>query len=197
MKRLSLVLVAAAVLIAVFASAPARAQAVGATDIDITLPSIVILHYFSSVDIEITEAGLITFLGYASDEVDEGLQAPAAGGFVQDLSLVPSVPTGDPSAALLTLQNAWAVRAIGGVGQQTQVSIAATDATLANGTATISIDAAEVESGAAGPAASIQFAPPGLSAPRMGNVLLTLDLATATLSGQYIDGLYTITAQNV
>ena len=31
-----------------FSSAPAQAQAVGATDIDITLPDIVILHYFSS-----------------------------------------------------------------------------------------------------------------------------------------------------
>ena len=197
MKRFSVILVAAAVLIAVFAPAPARAQAVGATAIDITLPSIVILHYFSEVDIEITEAGLITFLGYGSNEVDEGLEAPAAGGFTQDLTLSPSVPTGDPAAALLTLQNAWAVRAIGASGQQTQVSIAPTDATLANGAATITIDAAEVQSGVVGPGASIQFAPPGLSVPRLGDVLLTLDLSSANLSGQYIDGLYTITAQNV
>jgi hypothetical protein len=54
-----------------------------------------------------------------------------------------------------------------------------------------------VRSGIVGPGASIQFAPPGLAAPRYGDVILELDLTSATLSGVYIDGLYTITAQNV
>jgi hypothetical protein len=197
MRRLTVLVIAAAVLIAVFASAPARAQAVGATDIDISLPSIVILHYFSEVDITINEAGLRAFLGYASNAVDQGTGAPGAGGFTQDLAIAPMAPTGDLSAADLTLTNAWAVRAIGASGANTQVSIVATDPTLANGTATITIDTAEVRSGIVGPGASIQFAPPGLAAPRYGDVILELDLTSATLSGVYIDGLYTITAQNV
>ena len=70
----------------------AHAQASGATDIDITLPDIVILHYFSNVDISITGDELGTFLtGVAGDQtIDEGTSAPAAAGFTQDLGMVPS-----------------------------------------------------------------------------------------------------------
>jgi len=139
MRRLTVLLATAVILIGVFWAAPARAQAVGATDIDISLPSIVILHYFTNVDIDITEAGLVTFLGYASNAVDQGTEAPGPGGFIQDLTISPTAPTGNLGAADLTLQNAWAVRAVGAAGANTQVSIAITDATLTNGAASITI----------------------------------------------------------
>jgi hypothetical protein len=116
------------------ATSPAQAQAVGATDVDITIPDIVILHYFSAVDVQITSDALGTYLtGSAGDSsVDEGTAAPAAGGFDQDLNIGPSaVLTGDPTAAVLVLRNAWAVRAISlAGGANTQLAIANTDPTL-------------------------------------------------------------------
>jgi hypothetical protein len=93
---------------------PARAQASGATDVDITIPDIVILHYFSSVQVTVTQAALGTFLtGTAGDQaIDEGTPT-FTGAFDHDLTIGPSALTGgDPAAAVMILRNAWAVRSI-------------------------------------------------------------------------------------
>ena len=189
-------------LVLVLAMTPAaNAQATGATDIDITLPDIVILHYFSNVDISITGAALGTFLtGVAGDQsIDEGTSAPAAGGLTQDLGMVPSALSGgDPSAAVLTLTNAWAVRSISLAGAtDTTLDIALTDDTLTHaGGSTIVISSAAVDAGA-GPGDPITFAAPGLANPEIGDVVLTLDLTNAGVGGDYLDGVFTLTASNL
>jgi hypothetical protein len=181
-----------------------QAQASGASDLDITLPDIVVLHYFSDIDIDISAAALGTFLyGTASGEIaiNEGTAAPAAGGFTQDLTMTATAPTGDPSAVDLTLQNAWAVSSVRlwGAGAQTEVRISITDATLTHGASgdTITISSGEVSSGGLGPAASIQFDPTGLFTPRYGDVTLELDLTNATWGGVYEDGEFTLEAENI
>jgi hypothetical protein len=184
------------------ATSPAQAQAVGATDVDITIPDIVILHYFSSVDVEITSSALGTYLtGSAGDSsVDEGTVSPAAAGFDQDLNIVPSaVLTGDPAAAVLVLRNAWAVRAISlAGGANTQLDIANTDDTLDHATtaATITVTDVSVDDGTSS-GATISFAAPGLVTPVVGDVSLTLDLTNADNAGVYEDGIYTLTATNI
>jgi hypothetical protein len=188
-------------LVLAFTAMPASAQATGATDIDITLPDIVILHYFSEVDVTITDTALGSFLtGTPGDSsIDEGLAAPAAGGFTQDLAMVPSALTGDPSAAVLVLQNAWAVRAIslaGGTNTQLAISITDNLLELSAGGPSITISSGAVDDGASN-GASIQFAAPGLVSPQLGDVELTLDMTNATNAGQYVDGVYTLTATNV
>jgi hypothetical protein len=176
----------------------ANAQASGATDIDITLPDIVILHYFSNVDISITGDALGTFLtGVAGDQsIDEGTSAPVAGGFTQDLGIGPSALTGgDPAAAVLTLLNAWAVRSIA-TDADTTLDIAVTDDTLTHaGGGTIVISSATVDAGA-GAGDPITFASPGLVNPEVGDVVLTLNLTNADAGGDYLDGVFTLTATN-
>lgn len=180
----------------------AQAAAVGATDVDITLPDIVILHYFSDVDVEITNGALGTFLtGTLGDSsIIETTPVLAAGGMTQDLSISPtSALTGDPTAAVLTLQNAWAVRAISlAGGTNTQLAIANTDATLdhASTSATITVTAVAVDDGTSN-GTSIQFASPGLVSPVVGDVELTLDLTDAINAGVYEDAVFTLTATNV
>jgi hypothetical protein len=178
----------------------ANAQATGATDVDITLPDIVILHYFSNVDIQITGGALGTFLtGVAGDQsIDEGTSTPAAGGFTQDLGIGPSALSGgDPSAAVLTLTNAWAVRSISFAGvTDTTLDIALTDDTLTHsGGGTIVITSATVDAGA-GAGDPITFAAPGLANPEVGDVVLTLDLTNADAGGDYLDGVFTLSATN-
>jgi len=181
-------------------SAPIQAQATGATDVDITIPDIVILHYFSDVDIQIGSNEFGTFLtGVAGNSsVDEGTAAPAAGGFTQDLAIAPNALTGDPSSAVLTLQNAWAVRAVGNAGAQTQLAITVTDGTLDHATsaATMTISSAVVDDGTSN-GATITFAAPGLFAPETGDVELTLDMTNSTDAGEYQDGVFTLTATNL
>ena len=202
LSRLSRVALWVAVLSVAMGLVPtARAAAVGATDVDITIPDIGILHYFSEVDVTITNAALGTLLtGTAGDSIiDEIPHAAAVGGFGPDLAISPSALTGgDPSAVVLTLQNASAVRAISSLGQtNTTLTIANTDATLdhATTTATITITGAEVAVGAT-QGTSIAFAAPGLVTPTTGDVELTLDLTNAINAGEYQDGVYTLTASN-
>jgi len=179
----------------------ANAQASGATDIDITLPDIVILHYFSNVDISITGDALGTFLtGVAGDQsIDEGTSTPVAGGLTQDLGIGPSALTGgDPAAAVLTLTSAWAVRSISLAGAtDTTLDIALTDDTLTHaGGGTIVISAAAVDAGT-GPGDPITFTAPGLVNPEIGDVVLTLNLTDADAGGDYLDGVFTLTASNL
>lgn len=196
-------LLAASVLAAVVAlalvSSSAHAQAVGATDVDINLPNIVVLHYFSNVDISINAATLEAFLGYSGNDVDEGTTS-ASNSFSPDLDISSSLtaPTGDPTAAQLVLTNAWAVRALGGAGSSIQIAIANTDSTLTNAVGgSITVSAVGVQTGGGGFAGTQTFAPTGLSTPKVGDVRLTLNMASAVRSGDYLDGVYTLTVTNL
>jgi len=196
--------VSSAALALLLCSAPVHAQAVGATDIDITIPDIVILHYFSSVSVSIDGADLGNFLTGnpgAAQKFDEGTVSVGPGGFTQNLNITPTGLTGNPAAALLTLENAWAVRAIsGGASTQTQLAIVNTGGSLdrpAPSTATITMGVAVNDGDGGASAATIQFAVPGLVNPEYGDVELTLDLTGATEAGQYSGGQYTLTATNI
>lgn len=181
----------------------ASAQASGATDLDISFPDIVVLHYFSNVDVQLTSNALGTWLtGSAGDSsYDEGTASPAAGGFTQDLAIGPSALLNDPAAAVLRLENAWAVRAISfGAFGTTQVSIANTQPTLNHSltASSMTISSAAVDDGSSS-GASITFAAPGLSNGNavVGDVVLTMDMSAALDAGDYLDGVFTITAQNI
>jgi hypothetical protein len=195
---------AAALALVLFAPT-VQAQAVGATDIDITIPDIVILHYFSSVSVEIDGAEMGAFLTGTSSAAQAGSEAPVSvgpGGFTQNLNINPTGLTGNPSAAVLTLENAWAVRAIsGGASTQTRVAIANTGGTLdrpAPSTASITISTVGVNDGDGGATGlTADFAVPGLVNPEFGDVQLTLDLTSATEAGAYTGGQYTLTATNI
>jgi len=199
MKKL---FVTCALIIAAIVIAPstASAQATGATTVDINLPDIVILHYFSSVDITLTQAALGTFLtGTASNAVDEGNSAPASGGFTQDLGMTPTGLSGNPAAALLTLENAWAVRAISTAGgTNTQLAIVNTTPVLdhASTTASMAMTGVAVDDGTNN-GATITFPAPGLVNPVTGDVELTLDMSLAINAGDYEGGVFTLTASNI
>jgi hypothetical protein len=184
LRYLAIVLVAT-----VFLALPAWAQTStsGATSVTVNLPNIIILHYFSAVTVTITAADLTTYIGLTTP-VDEG-SATASGGFGNhDLNLSASIdaPTGNLTAAPLTLQNAWAVRALG--TGNVAMTFARTSATLTNASGgTIAMTAASAVS-------PTSFAPPGLGNPRYGDVALVLDLTGARYSGNYAGGIYTVTA---
>ena len=168
---------------------------------DINLPDIVILHYFSNIDISITSGAFGTFLtGVPGDQAyDEGTAAPAAGGFTQDLGIGPSALTGNPGAAVLTLQNAWAVRSISiPGGSDTELTITNTDATLDHTVtaATIVVTGVAVDDGTSN-ASTITFSSPGIVNAARGDVELTLDMSNASNAGDYLDGVFTLTATNI
>lgn len=195
MKRLLFVLTIALVALSLN-SAPVAAQATGATDVDITLEGIVVLHYFSNVDLTITSGalgGVLTGSTPPLSSVDEGTSAPLAGGMDFDLAIDPDEMTGTLNAVALTLENAWAVRSLGGATGNTRLAIAITDNTLTTGTADITITAGTVTDGTS-TGASIDFPSTGLATPLSGDVELTLDMTDADEAGTYEDGVFTLTA---
>lgn len=179
-----------------------RAQAIGSTDIDITLPDIVILHYFGSVSVEITPANMAAFLGLAS-AVQETVSVTPLEGFDVDLQMSPTAPTGSLDAAVLTLRNAWAVRSLslgaGGNSGTTSLDISIGNDTLEHdslGAGTeIILDTATVNvSGGGAGSDSISFDSPGLFSPQLGDVQLTLDMRNASAAGTYLGGVFTLEA---
>lgn len=180
---------------------PNSAAAQASVDIDITLQGITILHYYSNLDVTIDSTALAQMLGYAGSEVDEGTAGAitvSAYAFSGDADLASNItaPTGDPSAVDLTIQNAWAVRSITAAGTNT-VTTAITDGILSHsvqGAGTdIGISNARVSDGTS-TGASIQFNSPGLVNPQYGDVILQLDMTTATHTGEYQDGVFTLAA---
>lgn len=203
-RKLSLLL--ASLVVGVFAlliASPVHAQATGNTTVSIDIPDIVILHYFSTVDVTIDAAAMGTYLtGGAPNAVDEGnFTGPAAenaGQFEANLAIAPSALSGDPSNATLLLQQAWGVRAIslGNPVSETDLTIGITNANLTNGGSVITIADAFVDDGTSN-GTSIQFASPGLAPALTGDIELLLDFSNTTAAGAHAGGIFTLTATNI
>ena len=196
-RRITLIVVAVVALL--MAAAPASAPVSGQTDISIDLDPLIILYYYSDVNVDISADALGGFLvtGYATGEVDRG--ATTGADFDADLDVNDDLD-GDETAAYLALRNLWPVRAL--AGADVRVSVAVDTGTL-NGPggsgASIAIDAAglRLSGGSGNGAADVTFAPVSLWVPQRGDVVLELDLTDATHSGSYTGGQFTVTAQYI
>jgi len=203
-RKLALLLASLVVgAIALLIASPVHAQATGNTTVSIDIPDIVILHYFSTVDVTIDAAAMGTYLtGGAPVEIDEGnFTGPAAenaGQFEANLAIAPSALSGDPSNATLLLQEAWGVRAIslGNPNSETDLEIVVTNANLTNGGSVVTIVDAFVDDGTDF-GNQIQFASPGLAPAWTGDVELLLDFSNTTAAGQHVGGVFTLTATNI
>ena len=167
--------VLAVLALALFAS-PARAATVtGDVSIEFDFPPLLILYYYSSMDVTIDADDLVTLLGAGPG--DQGSKSGSTVGATVDMGL--SDP-GDVASTNVTLdlQNTWAIRSVGGT---TTVS-----ASLLGGTPT-------VLSGPAGASIDIDtVAPSPTSVPAtgflgfaLGDLSMDLDLASATSQGTY------------
>ena len=199
--RLAVVALLAATLVVAPVSKLAHAQtATGATAFTITFPSVVVLHYWSTLNMTLSTAEMTDFLiGNTTGDDDRGTKGAVtisnnAGTMEADAAITSSVT--DPTAMTLHIQNAWAVRAVGtGSGNNVTVSFTASSASLAGPNAnSIAASNYSVGTGGAVPsAATVSFSAPGLSTPEVGDVALDLDLSGAGESGSY-SGSWTLQA---
>jgi hypothetical protein len=192
-KLLALVLVAVAAMFG--AVQPAQAQATGSTAVSVDLNGIVILYYYSSVNVTLPS----TLLGTA---VNEGAAAQTAtaisGGAEATLTALPSVGA-TLSNINLDILNAWAVRALNTVGANTQVTISGTANTLTAGVGNvITIAGRQVRATAGSFGATSTFPSAGtFTTPQTGDVRLVLDLTAVSAIGNFTGGNYTLTAVNL
>jgi len=190
------------------------AQAEIEVDVDISVGEITILYSFDDIDVDITSAALAGLINS-----DPSCAAPATSGLetsdcnLGDAGTVNAALSGTgllatPSnnivtavgalsglnAVSLTLDDVWAVRAVGGTSANTTVGVTlGADNTLTNGAgSTITVAAAAI------PGGQDTFADPGLAVPQVGDVELTVDLSAVTAGGNHqgagdaVDVVYTI-----
>jgi len=183
-----------------FSSTPLRAQAAGTTDIDISFPPLVILFYYDNIDITISRAALAGIVAGGTGDTALSQGTVSGNAFTPNLSISSST-TGftSPAAVDLDLIEAWAVRAIGdssGAGT-VQVTLSVGDDTLTEtGGDTITINSLNTRLTSVGGAfsPSVTFPAQGLGTAILGDLRLNLDLSGATVSGDYVDGQFTVTA---
>jgi hypothetical protein len=191
---------------ALFGGTTASAQN-AVVDLNVTLSPITILYYFSTVNVTVPSsamAGLLCGTGAASGiysvsaaNCDVGatgaLTATGSGAGLSANGAISTSPAGFNAAAVpLTLQNVWAVRAVGGTSANTTVSVSlGTSSTLSlngAGPQTIVISAPLVSTApsvSGNNSSAVTFADPGLVNAQQGNVALTLNMTNATTSGVY------------
>ncbi len=189
-----------AAMLAGVAALPAQADI--DVDVDISVGAITILYAFSDLDVDISSATLASLLatgtcGLATagnQDVDCDLGDAGAinatvvgtdleGTPANDITTSIGGITPDLSAVQLTVNDVWAVRAIGGATANTTVGVTlGADTTLTSGTSEVEITAAAV------PAGQATFPDPGLGTPTTGDVELTLDLTGVTASGNHDSG---------
>ena len=192
-----------------FAPQEAEAQASGAVDVDITFDSITILYYYDGVSINIPVGVLSRLItgdigGDDPDIFDDTFPQTdatwvAANSLAVDNGAPDSTDIWTPTAINLTISNAWAVRALGAAGTDTDVTVSGTfPETLTHSAGAAS---GEMDVTAAACGGTCTALTPGLfGAADTGDVDLTLDLTAGNgliNSGTYnsSDGIvYIITA---
>ena len=181
---------------------PAAAQATGATNVSIDLPSMVILYYRTSVELAPTEAVMQTLIGEAGDAVS------GAGVTLTDFSGDATVDGSEggytaPTTVLATIDNFWAVRSLGSGNTTVDVAwnTATPTATLTNPDSdTIDLTALQTQAATGGTwGASDSFPSTGLGAggPMQGDVRFTVDLTGADTAGVYAGASVVITATSI
>lgn len=188
---------AATLLLALASIGTAQAQI--DVDVDIDVGSITILYALSDISVNIDDTALgqlFTPAGCTAATVgtdcDEGAasgNATVNSGALEFAGGITPGALANVNAVPLTLQNVWAVRAIGGTSTNTTVAAAISGA---NSTLTGPNSSQIVVSGLSVPGGTI--ADPGLGTPTSGNVTMSLDLSGVTSDGVHDGGalLYTI-----
>ena len=190
---------------AIFGAHSASAQN-AVVDLNVTLSPITLLYYFSTVNVTVPSsalAGMLCGSGTASAIYSTSvancnlgatgaLNATGGGAGLSADGAIGTNPGGFSATAVpLTLQNVWAVRAIGGTTGNTTVSItlgASATLTRTGGTETIVLSTPTVSTspatGGSGTSA-VTFLDPGVVNAQQGSVALNLNMTNATAAGVY------------
>ncbi len=208
MKRLVPVLLAGIALLGLNAT-PVLAQASGTVDIDISFPPLIILYYYSDITVTIPSAALLNLMTGGDDDIETTggtVDVSASGGILEGTLAGPGTDLDvNPADVNLHLNTIWAVRSVGAAsGNNTQVVVSAPEnATLtgSNG-GTIVVDDTDIRKNGGTFDGNRQddFPPTGLGSYQLGDVLLELDISSASTEGTYSNatgGQFTITASSL
>ncbi len=177
-------------------------------DVDVEVPSMLVLYCFDEIDVTLSSANLASLLAGVGATGDDTQTTPlgtvtptVVGSSLQGtvVTLDTTLAPGDSTAVFLNLLGVCAVRAVGS-GNGVDMTIVSNNTTLTGPTGTILVDAVGTRrAGGAGFAAAFNIpeASLGLSNVNFVDVQLELDMSNARTAGSYsstVDGTFTITA---
>lgn len=195
-----LFLFAILVLVLAAAATPTMAQTTATTNVQMNMPSLLILYYQGTITFNISQADMDAIIG-GSGAINEGID-PNIAGFSGNGGITGN-PAGNPFTAPASQQaevtTFWGVRSMAPV--QTQVTVSITGGTMTNGTSQILISNEETRL-TGDPWAgltTVLFPPTGMGAANMqtGDVRFDVDLTNADLQGLYTGATVEVQALNL
>ncbi|WP_223668726.1 hypothetical protein [Kangiella shandongensis] len=177
MSYLKKSVVAAGLAAALFTVSPAKSASLN-VDTDVSIPDVLILYAYTDIDLQFAAGEFATLLdgSCTSDDCASPLTTAEAGTItsgVADLNITPDLAASGTSASI-TIQNSWAVRALG------------------YGTFNASVTDNGSESAVSGLAVSPATGTPSMTA-TPGDVSFDIDLTSTDLDDGLIEANYTIT----
>ncbi|GAB3091816.1 hypothetical protein G8770_04635 [Aestuariicella hydrocarbonica] len=167
-------------LVGLLGSQSASAASEGTMGVTITIPEIIILHYYSDVALDLGSIGV-------KDSVDEGATSISSSGALNgtdsiataDVAILADGGTDYDTTVTVKMQNAWAVRGLTSTGK---ILVTPTfGAASANGNNGGTLTASSLTN----PTGAVDAAGPGLAGLKYGDLEFVLDLADLQYSGEY------------
>ena len=195
MTRIKNIIIAIA-LLAGFSSQALAASTSGVTNVAVSVPEFIVLHYYSGI--------ILNFDTPAAEAIDEGNSSVEAdwngstsGNGLDAGSLMNASLELDGTKTNVRLNNVWAVRGFSKSGDA-KIEVTVPSGTLQNGSSEITMSDVKVSDDAQS-GKSITTKLNGISKGRAttGNIEMDLDFSNTTLSGSHTGGQCTITATTI
>jgi hypothetical protein len=169
----------------------------GTTNVTVTVPEFIVLHYYSSIALNFTTP--------ASESVDQGSNSmdvtwdgsTSNGSSLSSSNLIGAKLELDGTATTVKLNNVWAVRGFSKSGNAT-VSITLPGNKMTLGASEIGISNAQVTDGTmTGSTITTKLNGITKTGATIGGIRMDLDFSKTTLSGTHTGGSYMITATTI
>jgi len=192
-------LIAATLLTIAMATPATAATTSGTTNVTVTVPEFIILHFYSSVTLNFATPDSEA-LNEGSNSVDAAWDGTTSGGTdLAEANLMNAALELDGSKTTVKLSNVWAVRGFSRNGNaKVEVSVPAGKAVMSNEGSEISISNVKVGDNT-GTGSSITTKLNGITRNNatFGNIEMDLDFSRTSSSGLHTGAQYTITATTI
>jgi hypothetical protein len=192
---------AAAIILTIAMATPAMAvvSTSGTTNVSVTVPEFIILHYYSSVTLNFATPDSEA-LNEGSNSVDASFDGTTTGGTeLAEANLMNAALELDGSKTTVKLSNVWAVRGFSASGSaRVEVAIPAGKATMSREGSEISVSNVKVgDNSSTGSSITTRLNGITRSNATFGNIEMDLDFSKTTRSGLHTGAQYTITATTI
>ena len=191
---------AAAIILTIASAVPAMAATTsGTTNVSVTVPEFIILHYYSSVTLNFATPDSES-LDEGSSSVDASFDGTTTGGTeLAEANLMNAALELDGSKTTVKLSNVWAVRGFSASGSaRVEVAIPAGKSTMSREGSEISVANVKVgDNSSTGSSITTRLNGITRSNATFGNIEMDLDFSKTTRSGLHTGAQYTITATTI